>query len=111
VADKGDVLELKSSWCKGGRGRVIPIRTDEQRYWLNHAKFLAGKYGHSLIPEATSYIRHRCVYDKQVLRAGVRNLHGLRHAYAQQHYKELTGWEAHPSMVVLPLKNSPPSKK
>ena len=27
-------------------------------------------------------------------RAGLRNLHGLRHAYAQKRYKELTGWDA-----------------
>ena len=26
--------------------------------------------------------------------AGIRNPHGLRHAYAQARYKELTGWEA-----------------
>jgi hypothetical protein len=27
-------------------------------------------------------------------RAELRKLHGLRHAYAQKRYKELTGWEA-----------------
>ncbi len=27
-------------------------------------------------------------------KAGLRNLHGLRHAYAQRRYKELTEWEA-----------------
>ncbi len=94
VADKGDKLELMPTWCKGGRGRIIPIRTEEQRYWLEQAKKIAGKFGNSLIPENKSYIQQRCLYDKQVLRAGLRNLHGLRHAYAQTRYKELTGWEA-----------------
>ncbi len=47
-----------------------------------------------MIPETKNYIQQRCVYDKQVQRAGLRNLHGLRHAYAQQRYKELTGWDA-----------------
>lgn len=94
LADKGDKIELLPSWCKGGRGRYVPIRTEEQRYWLDRAKEMAGRFGNSLIPQDTSYIRHRYVYDKQVARAGLRNLHGLRHAYAQQRYKELTGWEA-----------------
>lgn len=94
VADKGAHLELLSTWCKGGRGRIVPIRNDEQRYWLDQAKLLANKFGNSLIPERKNYIQQRSVYDKQVLRAGLRNLHGLRHAYAQTRYKELTGWEA-----------------
>lgn len=94
MADKTDRLELYPSWCKGGRGRVIPILTEEQRYWLNQAKNLAGKFGNSLIPQKKSYINQRQVYDKQVTRAGLRNLHGLRHAYAQRRYKELTGWDA-----------------
>jgi hypothetical protein len=94
MADKGDRLELLSSWCKGGRGRVVPIRTAEQRYWLNQATKLAGKFGHSLIPQKKSYKQQRDAYDKQANRAGLRNLHGLRHAYAQQRYKELTGWES-----------------
>jgi hypothetical protein len=28
------------------------------------------------------------------MRAGLKNLHGLCHAYAQRRYKELTGWVA-----------------
>lgn len=94
IADKNDKLELLSSWCKGGRGRSIPIRTEEQRYWLEQAKILAIKFNNSLIPQDKNYIQHRYVYDKQVTRAGLKNMHGLRHAYAQQRYKELTGWEA-----------------
>lgn len=94
LADKGEKLELLPSWCKGGRGRIIPIRTEEQHYWLEQAKNIAGKFGNSLIPPEKNYIQHRYVYDKQVTRAGLRNLHGLRHAYAQQRYKELTGWDA-----------------
>lgn len=94
LADKGKKIELQPSWCKGSRGRFIPIRTEEQRYWLEQAKMLAGKFGYSLIPKGKSYIQQRYIYDKQVASAGLKNLHGLRHAYAQQRYKELTGWEA-----------------
>jgi hypothetical protein len=44
------------------------------------------------------------VYDKQVSRAGLKNLHGLRHAYAQKLYKQLTGWEA-------PINGGPKSRQ
>ncbi len=94
LADKGKYLVLDDSWCKGGRGRYIPILTDEQRFWLEQAKKILLSKGLSLIPIKKSYIQQRSIYDKQVLRAGLKNLHGLRHAYAQRRYKELTGWEA-----------------
>jgi hypothetical protein len=47
-ADRGDVLHLQASWCKGGRARDIPIRTKEQQQLLDAAKALAN--GGSLIP-------------------------------------------------------------
>ncbi len=94
LADNGNELKLQPSWCKGGRGRGIPIQTEEQRYWLDKAKEIAGEFGNSLIPKDKNYIQHRYLYDKQVIRAGLKNLHGLRHAYAQRQYKELTGWDA-----------------
>lgn len=92
-ADQGSQLVLQPSWCKGGRGRNVPIRTEEQRHWLEQAKTLVEK-GNSLIPPDKSYIKQRYIYDKQTANAGIRNPHGLRHAYAQARYKELTGWEA-----------------
>jgi hypothetical protein len=94
TADKGSTLVLSDSWCKGGRGRCIPIQTLEQRYWLDKAKNLVKYKNLSLIPVKKSYIQQRYIYDKQVIRAGLKNLHGLRHAYAQRRYKELTGWNS-----------------
>ncbi len=94
LADNGDELKLQGFWCKGGRARNVPILTEEQRYWLERAKEIAGKFGNSLIPPDKNYIQHRYLYDKQATRTGLKNLHGLRHAYAQRRYKELTGWEA-----------------
>jgi integrase len=82
-ADKGDYIELQPSWCKGGRGRHVPILSDEARYWLNEAKKLAIHPTDSLIPKDKSYIQHRRVYDKQIQRAGIKHAHGLRHAFAQ----------------------------
>jgi hypothetical protein len=36
-ADQGDHLRIKGSWTKGGRERVIPITTAEQRATLDEA--------------------------------------------------------------------------
>lgn len=91
-SDKGDHIVLQPSWCKGGRGRVVPILTAEARYWLDEAKKLVAK-DQSLIPSEKNYKTHRNLYDKQTQRAGIKHAHGLRHAYAQNRYKEFTGWE------------------
>lgn len=89
-ADRGDRLFLKASWTKGGKSRAIPIRTDEQRKILGRVWQLAGRG--SLIPSERSYIQHLRVYVRQIMNAGLSKMHGLRHAYAQGRYQELTGW-------------------
>ena len=91
-ADQGDRLTLKRTWTKGGRARVIPIRTEKQREVLNRAHKLAGKG--SLIPSARNYVQQVRIYDGNTIRAGLSKMHGLRHAYAQQRYEELTGWKS-----------------
>ncbi len=91
-ADRGDKLVLKSSWTKGGRPREIPIRTQQQREVLNAAKAFA-KNG-SLIPARKSYREHVMTWEYQTRRAGLSKTHGLRHAYAQRRYEELTGRKA-----------------
>jgi hypothetical protein len=90
LADQGDRIMLKASWTKGGRSREVPIRTSEQRSLLDQAKALAG--GGSLIPRASRYIDQRNRFKAQCQKAGIRNVHGLRHHYAQTRYQELTGW-------------------
>lgn len=109
-ADKGDRIELQPSWCKGGRGRQVPILTEAARYWLEEAKKLAIHPTHSLIPQAKTYIQQRRVYDKQIQRAGIKHAHGLRHAFAQTQYKMLTGWEC-PKRGGLTAKQLTPQQK
>ena len=93
-AHQGEWLVLQASWCKGSRERKIKIRTGEQRQLLERAKSLAESTPErSLIPEKT-YKKHLKVYERQTYNAGIRNPHGLRHAYAQARYKELTSWDA-----------------
>ena len=91
-ADQGDHLTLKRSWTKGGKARIIPIRTEEQRDVLNCAHKLAGKG--SLIPSSRNYVQQVRIYDGHTIRAGLSKMHGLRHAYAQQRYEDLTGWKS-----------------
>jgi integrase len=91
-ADRGDHLVLKASWTKGGRERTIPIHTEAQRDVLNRARRLAGLG--SLIPSNRNYVQQLRVYEGNTLRAGLSQMHGLRHAYAQHRYEELTGWRA-----------------
>ena len=90
VADQGDHLFLKGSWTKGGRERIVPIRTEAQREVLNRAHCLAGRG--SLIPCSRNYVHQMRVYEGNTRRAGLHHMHGLRHAYAQHRYEELTGW-------------------
>jgi site-specific recombinase XerC len=90
LADQGDVLHLQASWTKGGKARYIPIRTEHQRAVLEEAKNLAGKG--SLIPRDRNYIHQLRLYERQTANAGLSKMHGLRHAYAQRLYEDLTGW-------------------
>ena len=91
-AIKADHIRLKASWTKGGRARIVPIRTDQQRQLLEDVRKLAR--GGALIPPNKNYEEQLHRYERQVRTAGIRNPHGLRHAYAQRRYEELTGWEA-----------------
>ena len=88
----GDHIRLKPSWTKGGRARTIPIINDRQRRLLEEVKLLAR--GGALIPPQLNYVEQRNRYDRQVRNVGIKSPHGLRHAYAQRRYAQLTGWKA-----------------
>ncbi|MGB5630546.1 MAG: integrase domain-containing protein, partial [Woeseiaceae bacterium] len=89
-AIKIDHLQLKSSWCKGGRARSVPITNHEQRELLKQVEAFA-KSG-SLIPPELKYVQQLRRYEGQTRRAGMRKLHGLRHGYAQRRFQQLTGF-------------------
>lgn len=94
MADQGDHIALKSSWCKGGRAREIPIRNEEQRQILDEVReFCRTHQCKSLIPSERSYYQQLRTYEYQTDKAGIDKNHGLRHEYAQTRYRELTGWE------------------
>jgi integrase len=88
-ADCASFLRLRDSWTKGGRYREVPITTAQQRAVLDAAKALAGKG--SLIPAQLRYKDQLNRFRAQCDKAGIHGVHGLRHAYAQRRYAELTG--------------------
>ncbi len=103
-ADRGGFIRLKSSWCKGGRERDVPVRDEKQRALLEDIRsFTGGGDGVSLIPPELRYVEQKKRYEYAVQKAGLSRMHGLRHAYAQQRYRELTGWEC-------PVKGGPRKK-
>lgn len=101
-ADRGDRLALKASWTKGGRAREIPIRTASQRELLEEAKRLAGSG--SLIPKDMTYVEQLERFRAQCQTAGIHHVHGHRHHYAQERYREITGWSC-------PARGGPTSKQ
>jgi site-specific recombinase XerC len=101
-ADRGDRLVLKDTWTKGGREREIPVRTTAQRALLEEAKQFAGRG--SLIPKEMSYVEQLQRFRAQCQRAGIHHVHGHRHHYAQDRYRELTGW-------ACPARGGPTSKE
>ncbi|CAB5499630.1 hypothetical protein AZO1586R_959 [Bathymodiolus azoricus thioautotrophic gill symbiont] len=93
VADKGDRVDLKPSWCKGGRARSIDVKTQEQRQLLDKIKSVVGKQNQSLIPKEQTYYKAMKDLSNKCSEHGIK-MHGLRHAYAQDRYKEITGRDA-----------------
>jgi hypothetical protein len=86
-----DKIMIKASWAKGGRYREIPITNDNQRALLEKVALVCGSG--SMIPNHKSYKEHKNTFEYESRLAGVGQTHGLRHFYAQNRYKELTGFD------------------
>ncbi|BDB25150.1 integrase domain-containing protein [Cupriavidus sp. P-10] len=92
TADVVQEIHLGPTWCKGGRARAIPITDEHQRAVL--ARATAFCESGSMIPKDLKYVDQLHRYKSAVEKAGLSKLHGLRHAYAQRRYQQLTGWPA-----------------
>ncbi len=89
-ADRGDRIVLRASWCKGGRGRSVPILADAQRELLDRVHAFAGR--DSLIRPEEKYVQQMGRFERDTRRAGIPKSHRLRHGYGQRRYRELTGF-------------------
>jgi hypothetical protein len=106
----GDRLKIKPSWTKGGVGRTIQITNDEQRQWLLRAVQQVPS-ANSLIPKERSYKQHLSHYQMQTKQMGISKCHGLRHAYAQRRYHELTRqFDSNGKGLVCPIAGGKPTK-
>jgi len=90
VADQESHIWLQGSWCKGGRPRAVPIRTNHQRTVLLEAHRIAGRK--SMIPDDLTYRNHLNRFSYETRRIGLKGVHCLRHAYAQDRFRELAGF-------------------
>ena len=86
-----DEIHLKGTWCKGGRPRTVPVTDDAQRVLLAQVAAFAGSG--SLIPAHLNYVQQLRKYEYACSKIGLHKPHGLRHAYAQERYTELSGLE------------------
>lgn len=96
VADEGDVLHVRHG-TKGGRPRLVPIRTEEQRAVLEEAKAMVnpklgriGAVGKTLKQAVNrfKYVMRYCGITKAG--EGV-TAHGLRHGYVHHRHEAMTG--------------------
>nr|WP_133130363.1 hypothetical protein [Legionella yabuuchiae] len=101
-SDQSEItVRIKPKWpfecCRNRRsdqaeihiGRVIDITNEKQKAWLVKVSEQVPQKA-SLIPKERSYKQHLSHYQQQANKMGVCKLHGLRHAYAQRRYEEIT---------------------
>lgn len=96
ISDEGAYLHIRAG-TKGGRPRIVPIATEQQRSLLEEAKSMAdpksglicrpGKTLKQAINRFKYIMRYSCI-----TRAGEGvTAHGLRHGYVHHRYQERTG--------------------
>jgi integrase len=95
IADKGAFLSITHG-TKGGRDRVEPIRTSQQRAVLDRAKAFCGTPSSSTSDPGSKPHQWKNHYYQVVRACGITRKdgitsHGLRHEYANNRYQELTG--------------------
>jgi integrase len=95
IADRGTYLSVTHG-TKGGRDRTEPIRTPEQRALLDLAKTYCPTRSSSTSDPHRSLAQWKNHYYEVVRSCGITRedgitSHGLRHQYANERYRELTG--------------------
>ena len=98
LADKGSYLDV-SVGTKGGRPRVVPINTPEQRALLEEAKTFAATKDSSTSDPTMSLAQWKNHYyyilrDSEISKKYGLTAHALRHAYANNRYKEISGQDS-----------------
>ena len=91
TAKSGTHITLKGNWCKGGRSREIEIMNNRQGVLLQRVKdFQSNHREKSMIPKARSYKGYYKAYNEARFKADIAG-HGLRHQWAQDRFKQVSG--------------------
>lgn len=100
-AIQGDAIHLVEG-TKGGRTRIVPIETEEQRKWLDVAVQIAAENpkGRLMAQDGFTLVQARNHFYYVLRRCGITKndidmtAHGLRHSYACDLYEAFTGAKA-----------------
>jgi integrase len=98
IADKGAYLAVTVG-TKGGRDRVVPIDTPQKRALLERAKTFCANRSSSTSDPARKLHQWKNHYYQVVRSCGITRkegitVHGLRHQYANDRYKALSGTDS-----------------
>ena len=76
--------------------KAFGLRREEafkiQPRWADRGKHLHLKASWTKSGRGRTYVQQMRIYERHTANACLSRMHGLRHAYAQQRYLELTGW-------------------
>ncbi|GEM_PF-607873 len=99
IADKGQHI-LVTYGSKGGRSRIVPVETVQQRDLLERAKAMAANHPKGILVveprmqlhQAVEHFRYLCKKKIGLTKKGLGcTPHGFRHEYANMTYQQLTG--------------------
>lgn len=94
ATERQSEIRLKGSWCKGGRERTIPVTNEYQQDLLNRVgRFQQEQGDRSMIPNHRTFKSYYRDYNEARQNANVPG-HGLRHQWAQDRFKEVSGLDA-----------------
>ncbi len=95
VRDENGVIvaaNIAKGWGKNGRQRTIPVRNDEQRQAMEDSISVCTAEG-SMIPDHLRVEKYRNMIEYRTRLVGIDSKHALRHQFAAELYRELTGCE------------------
>ena len=92
--ENGMIVEanIAKGWGKNGRPRTLPIRNDEQRQAMEDSIRVCTADG-SMIPDTLRVEQYRNMIEYRTRLVGIDSKHALRHEFAAELYRELTGCE------------------
>ena len=101
ASDRGQELFVMDG-TKGGKARLIPIQTEEQRRLLEEAKTMAAKHPKGILTDGTKRTLKQAVAHYYYLcrKVGLTKAdlgvtsHGLRHTFANEYYRKITGTDS-----------------